>query len=352
MSKTVTAFVWYSAIPLWLLISFARNNPELIEKYYSRLFYPLFYDVHKFFFDLIPFSLGDTLYIIIILYFLKAIFQKIIFWRAKPLNLFLDTGSLVVITIWIFHLSWGFNYHRLPLNIQLQIPIEYTRKDLARQLDKIIQESNQSHNLLVSSDTLAVKFPFSKEQVLEKISLYNPMNQETMIHPSALKKSLLSLPLSYMGYSGYLNPFTLESQANAKMPIQSLITTSLHETAHQMGYASEKEANFIAYLSAIKSKDPYIQYAGNIFAFRYLFNDLFKLDPKKARKKLKLLNPGILKNFKEVNDFWKKYDNPLKIIFNKTYNSYLRANGQKSGLKSYNEMVGLLINYHKNEKRF
>ena len=272
--------------------------------------------------------------------------------RAKPLNLFLDTGSLVVITLWIFHLSWGFNYHRLPLNIQLKIPIEYTRKDLVRQLDQIIQESNQSHNLLVSSDTLGVTFPFSKEQVLEKISFYNPMNQETMIHPSALKKSLLSLPLSYMGYSGYLNPFTLESQANAKMPIQSLITTSLHETAHQMGYASEKEANFIAYLSAIKSKDPYIQYAGNIFAFRYLFNDLFKLDPKKARNKLKLLNPGIFKNFKEVNDFWKKYDNPLEIIFNKTYHSYLRANGQKSGLKSYNEMVGLLINYHKNEKQF
>ncbi len=352
MSRTATTYVWYSAIPLWLFICFARKNPEFIEKYYSSFFYPLSFDLHKFFFDLIPFSLGDALYIILILYFLKTIFQKIIYWRAKPLNLFLDTGSLLVITLWIFHLSWGFNYHRLPLNIKLQIPIEYTRKDLVRQLDKIIQESNQSHNLLVSLDTLAVTFPFSIEQVSEKISLYNPMNQEIMIQPSTLKKSLLSLPLSYMGYSGYLNPFTLESQANTKMPIQSLITTSLHETAHQMGYASEKEANFIAYLSAIKSKDPYIKYAGNIFAFRYLFNDLFKLDPKKARNKLKLLNPGIFKNFKEVNDFWKKYDNPLEIIFNKTYHSYLRANGQKSGLKSYNEMVGLVINYHKNEKRF
>ena len=59
-----------------------------------------------------------------------------------------------------------------------------------------------------------------------------------------------------------------------------------------------------------------------------------------------------LKNFKEVNDFWKKYDNPLEIIFNKIYHKYLRANGQKSGVKSYNEMVGLVINYHKNEKRF
>ena len=50
MSKTATTFVWYSAIPLWFLIGFARNNPEFIEKYYSRLFYPLSFDVHKFFF--------------------------------------------------------------------------------------------------------------------------------------------------------------------------------------------------------------------------------------------------------------------------------------------------------------
>jgi hypothetical protein len=136
------------------------------------------------------------------------------------------------------------------------------------------------------------------------------------------------------------------------MPIQSLITTSLHETAHQIGYAAEKEANFIAYLSSITSEDPYIQYAGNTFAFRYLFNELYKLDSKIAKSKLKRLNPGILKNFKEVNDFWKKYENPFEIIFDKTYDSYLKANGQKSGIKSYNEMVGLVINFHKNEKRF
>ena len=63
---------------------------------------------------------------------------------------------------------------------------------------------------------------------------------------------MYSLPLSYMGYAGYLNPFTLESQVNSKIPTLNLITTLLHETAHQMGYASEKEANFIAYYSAIK----------------------------------------------------------------------------------------------------
>jgi len=52
MSKRTTTLVWYSAIPLWLLISFARKHPEFIEKYYSRLFYPFFFDLHQLFFDL------------------------------------------------------------------------------------------------------------------------------------------------------------------------------------------------------------------------------------------------------------------------------------------------------------
>tara|TARA_B100001173_G_scaffold307551_1_gene316328 strand:- start:855 stop:1913 length:1059 start_codon:yes stop_codon:yes gene_type:complete len=352
MSKKTTTLVWYSAIPLWLLISLTCKNPDIVEKYYSRIFYPLIFDLHQFFMDLIPFSFGDILYVFLTFFVLRTIFKKMHYWQVKPMNLFLDLGSLLILVVWIFHISWGFNYHRLPLSEQLQIPISYTEEDLENRLDKIIEESNQWHNSLVCSDTIAVTFPFSKEQLLQKISLYHPIYNETLVGSSKVKNSLMSLPLSYMGYSGYLNPFTLESQVNVKMPIQSLITTSLHEMAHQLGYASEKEANFIAYLSAITSKDPYIQYAGKTFAYRYLFSDLFKLNPEKARGKLKLLNPGILKNFKEVNDFWKKYENPFEIIFDKTYDSYLKANGQKSGIESYSKMVGLMINYHKNEKQF
>ena len=349
MSKTAAIFVWFSAFPLWLLIYFSRNNPEIIEKYYSRIFYPLVLDLHQFFLNFIPFSLGDILYLLLFFLILKTVFKKISYWKVKPLNIFFDFGSVVILLTWIFHISWGLNYHRLPLNKQLQIPIKYCEEGLIDSLDKIIDESNQSHIGIVSSDTLAVKFPYSKEQIFEKITLYHPVYKELPLLTSRVKKSFISLPLSYMGYSGYLNPFTLECQVNTRIPIQSLITTSLHETAHQLGYATEKEANFIAYLSAIRSHDPYIQYAGKTFAFRYLFNELYKLDSKIAKIKLKQLNPGILKNFKEINDFWKKYENPFEIIFEKTYDSYLKANGQKSGIESYNEMVGLVINYHKNE---
>ena len=31
MIKKTTILVWFSAIPLWLIIYFARDNPEIIE---------------------------------------------------------------------------------------------------------------------------------------------------------------------------------------------------------------------------------------------------------------------------------------------------------------------------------
>ena len=211
MKIKTTYWVWYSSAPLGLLIHFAQNNPREIENYYSRLLYPEVFDLHKFFLNYIPFSFGDIMYIVLFIYGLKIVLERISFWKAKPLQFLFDFGSAVIITGWIFHLSWGFNYHRIPLNEQLAMKVKYSKQDLEERLDKLIQESNHWHDQLVISDTLAVEFPLSKDQTLEKVSLYSPFYNETLLNYTKVKKSLLSLPLSYMGYSGYLNPFTLES---------------------------------------------------------------------------------------------------------------------------------------------
>ena len=63
-----------------------------------------------------------------------------------------------------------------------------------------------------------------------------------------------------MGYAGYLNPFTLEAQINTKIPKLNYIFTAAHEMAHQLGVASESEANFIAFYTCIKNLDPFIQF--------------------------------------------------------------------------------------------
>jgi hypothetical protein len=150
-----------------------------------------------------------------------------------------------------------------------------------------------------------------------------------------------------MGYAGYLNPFTLESQVNKHIPKLNYITTLAHEMAHQLGIGAENEANFIAFSTTINHSDPFIQYSGYSFAFQYCYVELYKANPEKAKELITRLNPGIIKNFRALSAFWQKYQNPLEPYLKKGYDSYLKANGQALGIQSYNAMVALVIAHSK-----
>tara|TARA_B110000211_G_C14059221_1_gene544767 strand:- start:1655 stop:2227 length:573 start_codon:yes stop_codon:yes gene_type:complete len=172
------------------------------------------------------------------------------------------------------------------------------------------------------------------------------MKEQFPVQPF-LKNSLWSTLLSYMGYSGYLNPFTLESHVNKKIPHFNYITTAAHEMAHQLGVAAENEANFIAFYITIKNPDPFIKFSGYSFALRYCYADLYIANPEKAKELIAQLKSGIIKNFQEQSAFWRAYQNPFEPYLKKGYDSYLKANGQDLGIQSYNAMVPLVIAYSK-----
>ena len=56
---------------------------------------------------------------------------------------------------------------------------------------------------------------------------------------------------------------------------------------------------------------------------------------------------GYLKNYQEVRNFWNSYENPLEPIFEKTFDSFLKASNQSGGMKSYSYVVALMVNYYK-----
>ena len=352
MLKNSKLTIWISAIPLLFIVKFAKENPYFTEAYYSQLFYPWVFEIHRFFFNKFPFSLGDILYLTFAILIINRFIRKSYYWYLRPWSFFNDLGVVLILFLWIFHLSWGLNYHRLALSEQLGISTDYDLEELTAGIKELIVNVNQLQKELVKVDSLPVIPNNSKSFFLKSTTVYHPTKPSLTFELLDVKRSLFSIPLSYMGYAGYLNPFTLESQINSKMPTLNLVTTSLHETAHQMGYASEKEANFIAYQSAIKNDNPYIRYAGYSFALRYFFSELIAINRPRANHLAKKINSGVLKNFKETSDFWKKYENPFGVIFEKIYHIFLKANGERSGLKSYNEMVGLVINYHKNIEKF
>lgn len=333
-----------------VMISILKKYPEFIEQFYSNGIYVFLSELMRYVFGWLPFSVGDIFYTLAGIYIIRWLILNRKRILKDTLNWLLDIGATLSIAYFAFHILWAFNYYRQPLYKSLNIEAEYTTNQLTSFTKKLIKRSNFIHLKLASNDSLKVELPYTKSQIFDKVQNGYKILSKTYPHleyqPKSIKKSLYSTPLTYMGFSGYLNPFTNEAQVDGLIPTYKFPTTSCHEAAHQLGYAAENEANFIGSLAAIYNKDIYFQYSGYTFALRHCLAELYRRDPQLYDRILPTINKGILKNYKEVQTFWQAYENPLEPIFAKTFDSFLKANNQSAGMKSYSYVVALLVNYY------
>jgi hypothetical protein len=302
----------------------------------------------------LPFSIGDCIYFILIVYILIWFWKQRKSWKRQWKNNTLTILGFLSVLYFLFHLLWGLNYYRQPLFEKMKIERDYSDADLLLFTKKLIVKSNAIQRQITKNDSLKVVFPYTQEQVFEKsIRGYNqlsiPYPYFNYTYLSA-KKSLFSLPLTYMGFGGYLNPFTNEAQVNYLMPMYHSPTTGCHEMAHQLGYASESECNFIGFMASIKNEDVYFQYSGYSFALRYCLGNWQTRNEKIFKQLLSTVNPGILKNYQESEDFWKQYETPIEIGFHAFYDRFLKINQQKDGMEGYSKFVNLLVNYYKKKE--
>ena len=297
----------------------------------------------------IPFSLGDFLYaalvILLILWLIRRLRQKF----KNPKIWIPDALASLSVLYFCFHLFWGFNYYRLPLHESLEIENEYTTENLVKLTETLIEKSNQLHSELAENDSTKVIYTYSKDELFEiTLDGYDHIEKqfpELTYNGAALKRSLYSLPLTYMGFNGYLNPLTNEAQVNTLIVPYKIPTTSSHEVGHQLGFAKENEANFIACLVTMNHPNKKFRYSGYTFALSYCLSELYRRDQVRAEELIATMNEGILENYREVDVFWQQHTNPLEPVFKATYNRYLIANNQADGMKSYSYVVALLVNY-------
>lgn len=344
--KTIIAL---SIIPQYLGIKLLAQFPDFVECYYSNGLYVFISKLTRYVFGWIPFSVGDVFYTIASIYILRWLFinRKRIFKDTK--NWAVDVLAAVSIGYFAFHLFWGFNYYRLPLHESIDIKNEYTTESLIAFTKTLIEKANATHVSITNNPDIMVTLPYHKGDVLNRV----PKGYEVLSHQfkhlkytsQSLKFSVYSLSLTYMGFSGYLNPFTNEAQINGKIYPFKYPTTASHEAAHQLGYAAENEANFIGCLAAMRHDDKYFNYSGEIFALKHCLNEVFIRDKVQYDALRQSINPGILKNYKLAGDFWKAYKTPMEPVFKTTYSGFLKANNQTDGIESYNYVVALLVNY-------
>jgi len=349
MLKNKKTIIALSIIPQVLLVRLLSNYPEFVEQFYSNGLYVWISKLFRFTFGWLPFSVGDLLYALCIIYVIRWFYINRKRLRKDTKNWIIDILVVFSLFYFAFHLFWGMNYHRLPLHKSLKLADDYTTEQLIALTEKLIEKSNTLHTSLSENDSLAVKFPYSKSDIFEMTS-NGYENLKTIFphleyHPVSIKKSLISYPLSYMGFSGYLNLLTYEAHVNGLIPVYRFPTTSAHEIAHQLGYAAENEANFIGFLASIKNDDAYFKYSGYTFGLRYCLNEVYRRDEALYETIVKTVNKGILKNYEEVRLFHEAFENPTEPFFKLFMDNFLKANSQSKGMESYSYVVGLLVNY-------
>ena len=124
-----------------------------------------------------------------------------------------------------------------------------------------------------------------------------------------------------------------------------------HEMAHRMCIASERDANFAAFLACSAHPMVEFEYSAYFMAFRYCFNALSSVKTVAGAEATAAIKEGIGDKLrKDLNDynafFSEKQDKAATDLANTANDTYLKTSGEKSGIGSYSEVCDLLVNWH------
>jgi hypothetical protein len=337
------------------LIKVISFFPGIVERYYTYGIYPVVSKVQRLLFGWLPFSIGDLFYAFIVLVILvkgfqlgKAIFKK----RISHQFLLAALRQFVFILLFVyvfFYALWGLNYNRLGISSQLQMQVgAYTFQDLDT-LTSLLQQRLNGYAIQVDSVRRATlhkkKTLFNKSFVAyNEISKQYPFLRYSHL---SIKPSLYTNLGQYFGFTGYYNPFSGEAQVRTNVPVflQPYITT--HEIAHQLGYAKENEANFVAFLVCRSYNDPDFRYSLYYDLYNYAVGELFRYNVQLGKQYQQKLDTQVKKDAVEVWKFYSRTRNFVEPFISRMYDQYLRLNNQPKGKRTYNEVVAWLIAYYK-----
>jgi hypothetical protein len=336
--------------------------PQFIERYYSQGIYVSIATTLGCIVGFIPFSLAATALPPIgalTIYMLCNAVVRLVRCKTGKLRLLLSqlrhAVTIVGLLLLIFQLVWGLNYRRTPVSIALGF--DHTRPN-ADELEAIAREVISSinsnyhalHDAGGSNDSVSNPQPI--DQATQLAYARNNIFPESTRLPgySPPKPLFLGGAIARLGISGIYSPFTAEPNYLSIMPAFDLPVAMAHEMAHARGYAREDEASFVAFAVCANSDDPRLRYSAYLSALGVV-GELATVDRERARNVIKLLEDGPRGDLRVRSEFWAKYVGRATYIGTRVNNLYLKVNGIRAGVRSYDDVVSLIIAYMQRERR-
>ena len=154
-----------------------------------------------------------------------------------------------------------------------------------------------------------------------------------------------------MGITGVTFGLTGEACVNPQIPDMALPFTMCHEMAHRMCIATERDANFAAFLAGSVNPDSQFQYSAYFMAYRYCYNALNSVNSQSAAAAAARVDSGAGQLLKQdLSDysafFQAKQDRGATKFADSVNDTYLKVSGDESGVSSYGQVCDLLVNWH------
>jgi hypothetical protein len=345
---------WIVLVSSVILIKIFSLFPGAVERCYSTGLYPVIARLQRLLFGWIPFSIGDLFYAVTAVWLLYSLFFLIrnLALRQAGKEYLLSVGRRIVFYLLllyvVFNISWGLNYDRKGIADQLQLQVQpYSTAELSDMVKLMVIRLNDLDSLAHADRAALASHRHLFEGAIASYKDLSARDPRFAYPLPSVKSSIFSIIGSYLGFSGYYNPFSGEAQLNITVPLFSQPYTTCHEIGHQLGYAKENEANFAGFLSARSSADPSFRYSVYFELYLYAARELYERDSSQLKPLKEQLHPSIRKDFRELQAFMIKYRNPLEPVIGRLYGRYLKANRQPQGMHTYNEVVAWLIAYYK-----
>jgi len=154
--KVKAVIILALAVSIGLLMIFA-DYPQYVEHYYSEGFYPIVcYLLHPLL-NIFPFSVGDILYVLVIVYLIYALYRFIkLLLKKKFIQCVLRVAGIIIkiqAAILIFYLFWGMNYFRPSAGERLNLrDTSYTTANLKAVTSMLIDSANATRARLTAAD--------------------------------------------------------------------------------------------------------------------------------------------------------------------------------------------------------
>jgi hypothetical protein len=345
-------------IPIsFILIFAARQSQFFAEKIYALHIYKWISQFLSTISGLIPFSMAEIIIVvspILILGLLIRFLIKLI--KAKERRRVLLTKGILNIMctgsvlLFLFIIFGGLNYYRYPFSYYSMLEItDSSVEELYALTESLALQANGLREMTAKTDENGV-FLLSASMYETADSAKAAMKALSEEYPilagnyGSPKPVLLSSFMSHTEITGIFIPFTMEANVNVDIPDYSIPATMLHELAHMRGFMREDEANYIAYLAGIESDNPDLRYSSTMLALVYSGNALYEQDTELYFKIREQYSEGVLKDIRANSAYWQQYeDTVISTISNKINDTYLKANAQLDGVKSYGRMLDLLL---------